>query len=59
MVEWTVLIEGNLQVDWALVHPEDPHEHRAIQSGELVAFRSPITGMYAGYSGAFQDDVSS
>jgi len=45
------------EVDWALVHPEDPHEHRAIQSGELVAFRSPITGMYAGYSGAFQDDV--
>ena len=29
------------EVDWALVMPSDPRNHRPIQSGELVSFRSP------------------
>jgi len=44
------------EVDWVLVHPEDPHEHRAVQSGELVTIRSPTTGMYIAYA-SFQDNV--
>eukprot|EP00656_Telonema_subtile_P048443 TRINITY_DN5772_c0_g1_i1.p1 TRINITY_DN5772_c0_g1~~TRINITY_DN5772_c0_g1_i1.p1 ORF type:complete len:875 (-),score=214.22 TRINITY_DN5772_c0_g1_i1:272-2896(-) len=44
------------ELDWALVKPEDASDHRPIQSGDLVALRSPGSGKFVSYD-AFEENV--